>query len=185
MVITELQINDTLGSRLHFIASHQIPFAVASSLSTTAKAAQSRVRDHISDTFVIRRKSGGFISSIAIKPATKKNLTAEVYTMARFAALQQIGGLRQPQGSNLAIPSYQNLNEIKPRRSTRQISGVFEITDNRGQVNLVRRTGKGLQFLYFLRKQADIPKRFRMVEIVTETAKREFERNLIQRMDKL
>lgn len=182
MIITELQISETLGSRLHFIASRQIPFAVAATLTTTAKMAQSHVRDHIRESFTIRRKSGGFISSIAIKPATKQNLSAEVYTMARFAALQQVGGLRKPQGSNLAIPSYQNLSEIKSRRSARQISEAFKITDKRGQVALARRTGKGLQFLYFLRKQADIPKRFRMIEIVTETAKKEFERNL---MDKL
>ena len=185
MIITELQISETLGRRLHFIASRQIPFAVAATLTTTAKMAQSHVRDHIRESFTIRRKSGGFISSIAIKPATKQNLTAEVYTMARFAALQQIGGLRQPKGSNLAIPAYQNLSDIKSRRSAHQISGAFEITDSRGRPALVRRMGKGLQFLYFLRKQADIPKRFRMIEIVTETAKHEFERNLKQQIDKL
>lgn len=186
MIITELQINDkVLTNRLQFVAARQIPFAIAASLTATAQTAQSRVREHISEAFTIRRKSGGFLSSIAIKPATKKKLAAEVYTMARFASLQQIGGLRQPQGSNLAIPFYQNLSEIKTRRSARQITDAFEIRNNRGQTALVRRMAKGLQFLYFLRKQADIPKRFRMIEIVTETAKQEFERNLKLQTDKL
>ena len=98
--------------------------------------------------------------------------------MARFAALQQVGGLRQPQGSNLAIPSYQNLSEVKLRRSVRSIADAFEIKLQDGQTALVRRKGKGLQFLYFLRKQADVPKRFKMIEIVLETAKREFGRTL-------
>ena len=105
--------------------------------------------------------------------------------MARFAALQQIGGLRQPQGSNLAIPSYQNLSEVKMRRSARSIADAFEMKLQDSQKALVRRQGKSLQLLYFLRKQADVPKRFKMIEIVTETVRREFERNLIQQIDKL
>lgn len=105
MIITELQINDTVEQQLHLVASRQIPFAAAASLTAVAKIAQAEVRNHINETFTIRRKSGGFASSIAVKPATKQSLTAEVYTMARFAALQQVGGLRQPQGSNLTIPS--------------------------------------------------------------------------------
>lgn len=180
MIITELQINDTVEQQLHLVASRQIPFAAAASLTAVAKIAQAEVRNHINETFTIRRKSGGFASSIAVKPATKQSLTAEVYTMARFAALQQVGGLRQPQpqGSNLTIPSYQNLSEIKVRRSARSIADAFEMKLHNGQMALVRRKGKGLQFLYFLRKQADVPKRFRMIEIVTETAKREFGRTL-------
>lgn len=177
MIITELQINDAAERQLHLIASRQIPFAVAASLTAVAKIAQAEVRDHINETFTIRRKSGGFASSIAVKPATKRQ-TAEVYTMARFAALQQVGGLRQPLGSNLAIPSYQNLGEVKVRRSVRSIADAFEMKLQDGQTALVRRKGKGLQFLYFLRKQADVPKRFKMIEIVLETAKREFGRTL-------
>lgn len=178
MIITELQINDTVEQQLHLVASRQIPFAVAASLTAVTKIAQAEVRDHINETFTIRRKSGGFASSIAVKPATKQSLTAEVYTMARFAALQQIGGLRQPQGSNLAIPSYQNLSEVKMRRSARSIADAFEMKLQDGQMALVRRKGKSLQFLYFLRKQADVTKRFKMIEIVTETARREFARTL-------
>ena len=185
MIITELQINDTVEQQLHLVASRQIPFAVAASLTAVTKIAQAEVRDHINETFTIRRKSGGFASSIAIKPATKQSLTAEVYTMARFAALQQIGGLRQPQGSNLAIPSYQNLSEVKMRRSARSIADAFEMKLQDSQKALVSRQGKSLQLLYVLRKQADVPKRFKMIEIVTETVRREFERNLIQQIDKL
>lgn len=182
MIITELQINDAAERQLHLISSRQIPFAVAASLTAVAKIAQAKVRDHINETFTIRRKSGGFASSIAVKPATKQSQTAEVYTMARFVALQQVGGVRQPQGSNLAIPSYQNLSEVKVRRSVRQITDAFEMKLHDGQMALVRRKGKSLQFLYFLRKQADVPKHFRMIEIVSETAKKEFARNLMNNL---
>lgn len=152
MIITELQINDAAKRQLHLIASRQIPFAVAASLTAVAKIAQTEVRDHINETFTIRRKSGGFASSIAVKPATKQSQTAEVYTMARFAALQQVGGLRQPQGSNLAIPSYQNLSEVRVRRSVRSIADAFEMQLAGGQSALVRRTGKRLAVSLFPQK---------------------------------
>ena len=70
------------------------------------------------------------------------------------------------------------MSEVKVRRSVRSIADAFEMKLQDGQTALVRRKGKGLQFLYFLRKQADVPKRFKMIEIVTETAKREFGRTL-------
>ena len=60
MIITELQINDTVEQQLHLVASRQIPFAAAASLTAVAKIAQAEVRNHINETFTIRRKSGGF-----------------------------------------------------------------------------------------------------------------------------
>ncbi len=65
-MITELQINDAAERQLYLIASRQIPFAVAASLTAVAKIAQAEVRDHINETFTIRRKSGGFASSLAV-----------------------------------------------------------------------------------------------------------------------
>ena len=50
MIITELQINDAAKRQLHLIASRQIPFAVATSLTAVAKIAQAEVRDHINET---------------------------------------------------------------------------------------------------------------------------------------
>lgn len=183
MIVTELQINDTVEQQLHLVASRQIPFAAAASLTAVAKTAQADVRAHINETFTIRRKGGGFASSIAVKPATKQSLTAEVYTMARFAALQQVGGLRQPQGNMLAVPSYSEISQVRAHRPARQIADAFEIMLSNGRPTLVRRKGKGLQFLYFLKKQAEVPKRFRMIEIVLETVRREFERNLANRLN--
>ena len=54
MIITELQINDAAERQLHLIASRQIPFAVAASLTAVAKIAQAEVRDHINETFILR-----------------------------------------------------------------------------------------------------------------------------------
>ena len=53
MIITELQINDTVEQQLHLVASRQIPFAVAASLTAVTKIAQAEVRDHINETFTI------------------------------------------------------------------------------------------------------------------------------------
>ena len=60
------------AKNLSQIAKNQLPFVIAKSLTNTAQEAQNEVRKHISDEFQIRKKSGGFESSIRIKPATKK-----------------------------------------------------------------------------------------------------------------
>lgn len=177
MVITELQISENLGKQLQLIASRDIPFAVAKALTLTAKAAQSVVREHINDTFTIRKKSGGFASSIAVKPATKQSLTAEVYTMARFAALQQLGGIRLPtKGGDLAIPRYNNLGEVKQNRGARKLSDAFILPLSNGKQAIAQRQGKNLRILYFLKSQARIEKRFEMVEMTIQTVKNDFEK---------
>ena len=51
MIITELQINDTVEQQLHLVASRQIPFAAAASLTAVAKIAQAEVRNQINETF--------------------------------------------------------------------------------------------------------------------------------------
>ena len=89
MAIISVNLDDTATKNLSQIAKNQLPFVIAKTLTNTAQEAQKEVRKHIRDEFHIRKKSAGFESSIRIKPATKKNLTSEVFTMASFAALQQ------------------------------------------------------------------------------------------------
>lgn len=176
MIITELQISDDFGKQLQLIASRQIPFAVALALTRTAQDSQRNVRSHISENFTIRKKSGGFANSIAIRPATKQNLNAEVYTMARFAALQQTGGTRQPDGSGkLAVPLYNSLKEVKLNRGAKRLSDAFTMTLSGGKHVIARREGKNLRILYHLKSEAKVPKRFFMIESVMRTVGDRFE----------
>ncbi len=183
MAIISLQIKSNAGDELTNIAKKQIPFAVAKTLTNIAQKSQDEVRKNIREKFFIRKKAGGFESSIRIKPATKTNLTAEVYTMAAFAALQQTGGIKKSKDGRLAIPSYQSINQVKKRTdsnspSTYLAGDAFKMKTKSGQEVIASRKGKELKILYFLRKSADINKRLDMIEITTKTVKDRFDAQL-------
>ncbi len=183
MAIISIQIKSNANA-LDKIAKQQIPFAVAKTLTNIAQKSQEEVRKNIREKFFIRKKSGGFESSIRIKPATKNNLTAEVYTMAVFAALQQTGGIKKSKDGRLAIPSYQNINQVKKRSdsnspSTYLAGDAFKMKTKSGQEVIAQRNGKELKILYFLRKSADIDKRLDMIEITTKTVKERFDAQLM------
>ncbi len=183
MAIITLEIANNASRQISQIANRQIPFAIAKSLTDVAKQSQEEVRKHIREKFFIRKKSGGFESGIRIKPATKNNLTAEVYTMAAFAALQQTGGTKKAKDGRLAIPSYQSINQVKKRRDSNSPSAylagdAFKIKTKSGQEVIVQRKGKEFKILYFLRKRAHVDKRLDMIEITTNTVKTRFDTQL-------
>ena len=183
MAIISLQIKSNASDQLSNIAKKQIPFAVAKTLTNIAQKSQNEVRNSIKEKFFIRKKSGGFESSIRIKPATKTNLTAEVYTMAAFAALQQTGGIKKAKDGRLAIPSYQAINQVKKRTDSNSPSSylagdAFKIKTKSGAEAIAQRKGKEFKILFFLRKSADIDKRLDMIEITTNTVKDRFEAQL-------
>jgi hypothetical protein len=162
------------------IAGRQVPFALALALTRTAQLAQKNIRDHINETFVIRKQSGGFASSVRIKAATKQNLTAQVYSLAGFAGLQQSGGYKKAQHRNLAIPAYSSIGQVK-RRNVKESparilseGGFIMRLKGRQQAIVKRDKVRGLQFLYFLRRQADVPKRLKMIETAQETVDNDF-----------
>ncbi|MFI3241205.1 MAG: hypothetical protein R3Y43_01400 [Alphaproteobacteria bacterium] len=166
------------GNTALFFNSTQsnIKFAVAKSLTNTAQAIQKDVQEHIHNTFVIRKKAGGFERSIRIKPATKQALQAEVYTMAGFASLQQTGGISKPKSGRLAIPLYNNLNEVKTKaKANKDIKNSFLVKFKSGGYGLATRKGKEMKILFALRSQAYVPKRLNMLEIGEQTAHRVFE----------
>ena len=183
MAIISLQIKSKASEELAAIASKHIPFAVAKTLTQIAQQSQQEVRKSIKEKFFIRKKSGGFESSIRIKPATKTKLTAEVYTMAAFAALQQTGGIKKAKDGRLAIPSYQAINQVKKRTDSNSPSSylagdAFKIKTKSGAEAIAQRKGKEFKILFFLRKSADIDKRLDMIEITTNTVKDRFEAQL-------
>ncbi len=183
MAIISLQIKSNASDALANIAKKQIPFAIAKTLTQVAQQSQSEVRKSIKEKFFIRKKSGGFESSIRIKPATKTNLTAEVYTMAAFAALQQTGGIKKAKDGRLAIPSYQNINQVKKRSDSNSPSSylagdAFKIKTKSGVEAIAQRKGKELKILFFLRKRAQVDKKLDMIEITTNTVKDRFDAQL-------
>ncbi|MBU6140434.1 MAG: hypothetical protein KGP29_02610 [Proteobacteria bacterium] len=183
MAIISLQIQSKASDELATIATKHIPFAVAKTLTQIAQQSQQEVRKNIREKFFIRKKSGGFESSIRIKPATKTKLIAEVYTMAAFAALQQTGGLKQAKDGRLAIPSYQAINQVKKRTDSNSPSSylagdAFKIKTKSGAEAIAQRKGKDLKILFFLRKSADINKRLDMIEVTTKTVKDRFDTQL-------
>ena len=183
MAIISLQINSNATLKLNTIAKKQIPFAIAKTLTNIAQKSQAEVKQNIREKFFIRKKSGGFESSIRIKPATKTNLTAEVYTMAAFAALQQTGGVKKAKDGRLAIPSYQDITQVKKRRdsnspSTYLAGDAFKIRTKSGNEVIARREGKELKVLYFLRKDAHVDKKLDMIETTIKTVKDGFDAQL-------
>ena len=171
------------SDELATIATKHIPFAVAKTLTQIAQQSQQEVRKNIREKFFIRKKSGGFESSIRIKPATKTKLTAEVYTMAAFAALQQTGGVKKAKDGRLAIPSYQSINQVKKRSDSNSPSSylagdAFKIKTKSGAEAIAQRKGKEFKILFFLRKSANIDKRLDMIEITTNTVKDRFDAQL-------
>jgi hypothetical protein len=183
MAIISLQIKSKASDELAAIASKHIPFAVAKTLTQIAQQSQQEVRKSIKEKFFIRKKSGGFESSIRIKPATKTKLTAEVYTMAAFAALQQTGGVKKAKDGRLAIPSYQAISQVKKRTDSNSPSSylagdAFKIKTKSGAEAIAQRKGKEFKILFFLRKSAHIDKRLDMIEITTNTVKDRFDAQL-------
>ena len=179
LAIINIEFEDKATKNLSQIAKNQLPFVIAKSLTNTAQEAQKEVRKHIRDEFHIRKKSGGFESSIRIKPANKTNLTAEVFSMAAFASLQQVGGTKKAHSGRLAIPVYNNIRDVKKRTTRNNPSAylagdAFKIRTKSGQEVIAQRKRNGLKILYFLKRDADVEKRFEMVEVVTDVTRNRF-----------
>jgi hypothetical protein len=180
MAIISLQIKSQASDKLAAIATKHIPFAVAKTLTQIAQQSQQEVRKNIREKFFIRKKSGGFESSIRIKSATKTKLTAEVYTFASFAALQQTGGVKKAKDGRLAIPSYQAISQVKKRTDSNSPSSylagdAFKIKTKSGAEAIAQRKGKEFKILFFLRKSAQVDKKLDMIEITTNTVKDRFD----------
>ena len=179
MAIISLHLENQAIKSLSQIASRQIPFIAAKSLTNVAQKSQTEVKKHIREEFHIRKKSGGFESSIRIKPANKKNLTSQIYTMAAFASLQQTGGKKKARDGRLAIPIYNNIKDVKRKTAKNSPSAylagdAFKMRTKSGKEVIAQRKRGGLKILYFLRKEADVEKRFDMVEVTTKAVNDSF-----------
>ena len=97
---------------------------------------------------------------------------------------------RKAKGGRLAIPSYQNINQVKKRSDSNSPSSylagdAFKIKTKSGHEVIAKRSGKELKILYFLRKNAQIDKRFDMIEQTTKTVQNRFSGQLIANLDQI
>jgi hypothetical protein len=173
MAIISLDLQGTDKARLLALGTSTARFIAAKTLTQTAQAVQTEVKKHIRSAFVLRKPN--FEKSIKVRPATKSDLSAKVYTMAGFAALQQTGGRQLPHGGRLAVPLYSSLRDVKANRKS-DPAGSFLLRLKSGGVAIAARQSSELKILYMLKNLAYMPKRLNMLEIGEEVSMREIPR---------
>jgi hypothetical protein len=169
MAIINLALSGADTGRLMMLCERDVRFVMAKTLTQTAQAAQTEIKQHLHETFVLRKPN--FVNSIKVRPATKQSLSASVYTMAGFAVLQQTGGRQIAQSGRLAVPHYDDLHDVKAGRKSNP-DGSFLMRTKSGANVIARRDRDGLRVLYYLKQHAIMPKRLNMLEIGTDTAVR-------------
>lgn len=88
------------------LALNQVPFALAKSLTLTAKNRQKAVQDAMGDgRFILRRRSF-VVGGVIVKSATKQDLLAQIKDRDDFMVLQETGGEKVPHNGHtyLAVP---------------------------------------------------------------------------------
>jgi hypothetical protein len=172
----------------------QLPFALAKTLTATAKDAQGAVLSDLGNKFTLRNNwfKPNTPLGIKVKPAKKKDLRAEVGT--NFDALEKFetGKDKTPRGRHIAIPT------ANVRRNKRQIvqrsqrpgalrgKRTFVIETSRGAV-LYQRKFKGKRStivpLYNLTRRAKIRKNSPVIETAVKTIDRRLHPNFLKAMD--
>lgn len=145
----------------------QIIYGTAVGLTKTAKEAQDAVKGALRGAFTIRNQwlDRGPLQ-IGIKPATPKDLSAEVRTRADFLGIHETGGIKVPKGGHrLAIPGdgvKRNKRLIIPKSQRPKAiiaKGGFVVKIKHGDVIAIRQgrgKKKSLKFLYNLEERARI-----------------------------
>lgn len=182
--IITLDLTGADKARIIALGERQVRFVMAKTLTQTAKEIQESVKKHIYKDFVIRKTN--FPNSIKIRPAKRDNLETKIYTMAGFAALQQTGGKQLPRSGHLAVPTYNDLRELKATRKT-NVPGSFLVRLKSGGHAVAIRQRQEMRIIYYLKALAYMPKRLNMLEIGEDIAQRRitpiFQENLIGTFD--
>lgn len=175
-----------------FNLAKQATFALAQTLTQTAKAVQAGVVSSVRENFTVRNNWVEPSNAMGVKvlPASKADLSAAVVTRADWLTLHEEGGEKVPRGEHLAIPSA-NVRRTKRdvvQRSQRPgaLRGKRDVVLplKKGGFGLFQRRGRGkkkpLVFLYRLTKRAKIRKQ----PTFSKPAEREFERNFNRLFEK-
>lgn len=186
----------------------QLPFALAKGLTKTAQLAQDDVRKALPSYLTIRNTWTE--KGIRIKPATKRDLTAHIYSIDKNIKLQVTGGTKRPeQGKSIGIAASSKgrieartkgtftgkiRKALKPRTILDDEKLYFRSNKIKGLDAIWKRTGrkdsKGwprgkLKLTYVLRPSVRIKKRFPFADIVERTATHHLSTQIIQAIESL
>lgn len=181
-----------LARQLDAATTRQLPFAVANALTSTAFAARDAVRASMPSRFTIRRQ--WVIKGIAVKKATKADLTAVVFSRDAFMRRQETGEDKLPMqagGKYIAVPletvkrtktavvSARDLPRNLPNtlKNKGQLTARLEARD--GRKFLARRDKRGkLTVLWALVPRAKMNKRLGLYDTTSKVIRAQFGKNL-------
>lgn len=172
----------------------QLPFAIASGLTQTAKDAQAEAGRTLDDKFTLRsnwwKPSNKF--GIRVRPAKKTNLQAEVGTDADWLDKFETGKDKTPRGQHIAIPTAnvrRNKRQIIPkgqRPAALRGKRTFVLQTKSGPV-LYQRKYKGkrsaIVALYNLETRAKIQKKSPIIEPALKSIRQTLNKNFLAALD--
>lgn len=206
-----IRAEDTLRG-LTSLQKKQIPFAMAKGLTEIAKISQVAVQNRTREAFKLH--SNYIPRGVMVQPAKKAEFSQKGYTTSAvftsnaitpFMAVHEVGGLKRPRRTSLAIPSkglqrysYRtSAGAVKMRWKPRTLlqsnpqgnkgkgktSRVPFVLSRRGQqpAMIVRRTKKGpngLEMLYLFSSSARIHPVWRFEETVKRVASKVYRQTL-------
>jgi hypothetical protein len=175
----------TSGKKIPDFAK-QLAFATASALTAVAKEAQAGVIKSIESTFTVRNNWDQPNNKFGIKvtPAKKDNLVSEVYTLADWLDLHEVGGEKNPSNKFLAIPT-ENVKRTKRQIITKgqrpaglKGKGDIVLKTKSGKTVLFQRKGRGKQkrlvAMYYLVPLAKVRKQSTVFEPVQGIVNKRF-----------
>jgi len=152
----------------------QMNFTMARTLTDMAQAGQQEVRASLPGKFTLR--NNWVSNGIRVRAARKNALSASVYTLDDFMALQESGGMKQPRGHGIAlrgqdlgVPISKILRGRNRPRAKRQLKSVFVLGQG-DQRMIAQRAGRQLKILFRLVPKARVKARLDMVETVQRQA---------------
>jgi len=173
---------------LNRVQRRQLPYAIAVALTKTAQDAQTSIQRAIPHIFNVTKKwwLKTQPTGIKVKPATKVNPTATVYTDAPFADLQEEGGVKRPKGKVLAVPT------AKVPKSRRKAGGAAVMMKQKKtfatKTGIYRKKGpkkaRTVEKLFTFTKKAMIRPRFGFKDIAEKVARRRFKAHFLKALER-
>lgn len=165
----------------------QLPFAVSKALNSTAEKIRQSTLQGAKDTLTLRgswfnpRSKYGF----NVKPSTKNNLQADIYTNADWMKMQEDGGIKTAKGL-IAIPTkFVKRNKkdmLNKANRPKNIKGSVKVKFKNGKEAIVKPYFDGherrLVVLYWLEKRAKIKGVYKFHDIATNTFKANIENDM-------
>lgn len=179
-----------LTRALDKLGKSQVPFVTSKTINDVAKEAQSDIRTHLRDEFIIRRKSFMTKSVKITKFSNKregKDMKAVIAIVPPGGAQDvfskhEKGGRQTPESSeHFAVPSrgiWKNKNRVLSKRLRPANIVAWKVNDlTSGALILMRnRTKKIQQVAYLLVKSIRLEPRLEFVKTARKTVNRSFEK---------